>query len=619
MSGRPGVAAVAVAIVTLLAACATLPPTGRVRVGQVPGASGQAQQGVVQFFPVGPGPGWSQGQIVTGFLIASADSAHNFAVAREYLTRQYQSTWNPGPAVTVVDQLPTVRQPTAEQQHVNSGTASPVIVQMTSQHVAYLTAAGHFQAGQYLVSSPNGTFKFYLVLEPVGWRIARIQARYPLLLTEPDFLRVYEPRNLYFLAAKSTADALVPDPVFIPQQSGTAAAAMELAKDLLWQPKEPGPPVDWLAGAATTAFPRGTVVLDVQVTGSQVTVDLGGGAARASPSQWQQMAAQLVLTLTSTSYGTPTAIRSVVLQLNHKNWHAPSGRQPYLSNYQALVPVPQPGPVYFQETRRTAVSPIGVIQDPASGAKQLALPAGFGRGPFRAIAVSPGPASSATLAGCSGKKVYIARLLPGAKVITQRLPASCTSLSWDQRGDLWAATKTELVVLPSASPGVLRQVVQVGVPPNLLPMTSLRVAPDGARVAMMTRSNGKVQVLVGAISQAASHSGTYWVARSNHTVTVGSDIKGIPTAVSWWDADHLLVLAKVRATAQLYDVPLNGGVSVPVTTPANAVSLTVSGTDVLIGTVGKSRNSAARIWRSSKLKGSWQLAVNDGSDPVAPG
>ena len=49
------------------------------------------------------------------------------------------------------------------------------------------------------------------------WRIENPPGQ--LLLTEPDFQRVYAPRNLYFLADPSPSRALVPDPVFVPLQA----------------------------------------------------------------------------------------------------------------------------------------------------------------------------------------------------------------------------------------------------------------------------------------------------------------------------------------------------------------------------------------------------------------
>jgi two-component system sensor histidine kinase MtrB len=263
---------------------------------------------------------------------------------------------------------------------------------------------------------------------------------------------------------------------------------------------------------------------------------------------------------------------------------------------------------------------IGVISHGLPGSQDVALPAAFSRGPFDAIAASPASAGPATMAGCRGKNVYITSPQRDASVTMQTLPAACTALSWDGLGNLWTATKTGPLVLPSAGFGAARQILPVSAPPALLPpagvVTSVRVAPDGVRVAMIVRTRARVQVLVAAISE---HAGADYLAQSTQTVTVGSDIKGTPVAASWWDADHLLVLARsAGAVAQLYEVPLNGGVSSPLVTPANAVSLAVSGTDVLIGTAGRGGVSQAGIWRSAGLNGPWRL-VTEGIDPVAPG
>ncbi len=612
-------------VVTALGACATLPPAGLVHLGTLPGATGPAQQGVVQFVPVEPNPGWQPTDIVHGFLIASSAFTNDPAVAREYLAPGYRSTWRPGWAATVVDASPLITNGSPVPPHLNGETNSTAVVSLESQSVATLSTAGRFQAGQYLLSTGPKAFSFGLILTSQGWRIDKLPSPTILMLTKPDFLRDYEPRNLYFVAASALANVLVPDPVFIPQQLGAEDAATGLVNGLLWQRRQhrqqPGTPTGWLAGAATTAFPPGTKLLGVvQVTGSQATVDLGGNAAKASQAQWRQMAAQLVWSLTSSSYGTPTAIRSVVIQLNHRNWRPPHGQTLQLfKDYQGWVPAMPSMPVYFQHAVSGAAPDIRVIQPglPASGA--VTLPAGLGRGPFSALAISPGPAAAEVLAGCRGKTVYLTRLVHGSLVQTQTLPANCTSLSWDGRGNLWVTTSNGPFILPPASVGGVRQILPVSAPPALLPpgtLSALRLAPDGVRAAMIVTTRTATRVMVAAISQ---HAGTDYLAPSTATAIVGSDIRGRPVALSWWDSDHLLVLAQLRGGAsQLYEVPLNGGVSAPRVTPAGATSVTVSGTDVVVGSAGRRAAPLGRIWRMSGLNGSWHL-VTDGSSPVVPG
>lgn len=606
------------AAVAGLGACATLPPGGPVQVNGLQGGNGPDQQGV-QFVPVGPGAGWSAAQIVEGFLIASASFANDHAVARQYLAPQYRSAWKPGWAATVVDAAPAYARGQQVLPHVNVGSDNTEAVDVTSHYVATLQTAGRYQAGQYGVLPGPQVFSFGLTQTADGWRIDQLPARVPLLLLQPDFVRDYQPRNLYYFAANS-GGVLVPDPVFIPQQAGTEGGATGLVESLLRQPRKPDPPAGWLYGAATTAFPRGTSLINVQVTGSEAIVDLGGSAAKAGPRLLTQMAAQLVWSLTGSSYGTPTAIRSVVLEVNHRVWH-PVGGQPLglLKNYSGWVPAMPTAPVYLQDAAGPAAPVIRVLAADGTGSGPVSLPKGFGRGAFSAIAISPGPAAWAVFAGCRGKNVYASPLLYANSVSTQALPARCTSLSWDNQGNLWAATGGGVfMVLPNGPVGGLGQVVTVVDPglPSSDTVTSLRVAPDGVRAAMIVATNAGVKVMVAAISR---HRGANYLAQSTQMATVGSDIAGIPKALSWWDADHLLVLDQPAGeAAQLYEVPLNGGVSTPVVTPAAAVSVATSGSAVLVGTAPVHNFPLGQIWRSSGLNGPWRL-VTAGDLPVAPG
>lgn len=623
---RAAVAAGVAGLLATVAACATLPPTGRIEVGRLPGISGPGPQGVVQSVPVAPGlpPRWQPADIVRGFMIASGAFTNDSDVrlAREFLAPRYRSSWDPksaGWAATVVDDSASISR--IGLPHVSGETSASAVVQVKSRSVATLYTGGRFQAGQYLVSSAAKPLTFGLILTTQGWRINSLPWQTLLLLTRADFLRDYQPRNLYFVAANAPR-RLLPDPVFISQADAQDTAA-GLVRALLPHGGQ-GPPVstDWLAGAATTAFPAGTSLLGVQVTGSQATVDLGGNAARASRSQFRQMAAQLVWSLIGSSYGARTAIRSVVIQFNHRNWQ-PHGQPLQLSAYQDWVPETPGSPVYVERGGPAMPPQFKFLQKVSGSAVPLALPEGLSRGPLTALAISPGPQASAVLAGCRGRTVYLVRLVHASEVRRQNLPARCTSLSWDRQDDLWVATRSGPQVLtPPATPGGARPMrLVVSLAPALQPprsLSALRIAPDGVRAAMIVTGKGATKVLAAAISQ---HAGSYYLAPSGHPAPVGSDIHGRAIALSWWDSDHLLVLVQPAgsAAARLYEVPMNGGLSVQVpTVPARSRWLAVTGTSVVVGTAPGHDSPFGRIWWMSGLDGSWHKAT-DGSVPVVPG
>ena len=132
---------------------------------------------------------------------------------------------------------------------------------------------------------------------------------------------------------------------------------------------------------------------------------------------------------------------------------------------------------------------------------------------------------------------------------------SIASASWDRNDNLWVAGMSggkPRVWVMGPSKGTP---VRVRLPPNIRSVTALRVAPDGVRVAMIASirtGNGLVKaVLLGAIL------------RSNDQVTLssagqlGADLTR-PSALTWYDADHLLVVNQASYGPQLEEVPVDG-------------------------------------------------------------
>lgn len=626
------------AVTTVLGACTSLPSSGPVPLNGLHLAPAQAQQGI-DFVPEPPGAGWSAPDIVKGFVTASASPNDNFGIARKYLTSAFSGTWRPGWAATVVDPVPDVTI-LSLSSHVTGGPLAQV--ELTSKQEANLVASGSYAAGHLEVSSVPDLFKFVLVQVAGQWRIDGVDVngnaapQSLLLLTMPDFVRDYQARNLYFFPAKSAADVLIPDPVFIPQQVASAKAVEGLVTALFALH-----PTGWLSQATSTAFPVGTTKISFQVSGFKAVVNLGGTAARASPGQLRRMAAQLVMTLTSTSYSAPADIRSVEFLLNGKLWSPPDG-QPLLlpkdPDFASWIPVGPASPLYYQaadavvepQVRAWTGGTATVPGDPpvtSPATTPVTLPKVPGDGAFGAIAVSPGTPRQAFFAGCRGKDVYIAPLLRGTPVVTQTLPVRCTSLSWQQGRDgqpsLWVPAGHEILRLAATGPsGETGQVVVVTPTMTDGIVTSLQVAPDGVRVAMIVHTRAGAQVKVAAISQTPS----YTYLGQNSLVTVGANLAD-PVALSWLDPDDLLVLDQPPASAaRLYVVPLDGGGTTQVITPAVATSVvtsvgaSVSGVVVGMTETGQSAGrNQFQIWMSPGLNGPWHRFGTQDFSPVFPG
>ena len=107
------------------------------------------------------------------------------------------------------------------------------------------------------------------------WRIVDPPQR--RLLSKSAFLRVYQPRNLYFFGA---GGVLVPDPVFVPLQATTTGLATDLVKALRQRP------LSYLSGVTKTDLPRRTTLVgQVKIEGPGAIVNLAGPVSQAGPAR----------------------------------------------------------------------------------------------------------------------------------------------------------------------------------------------------------------------------------------------------------------------------------------------------------------------------------------------
>ena len=80
----------------------------------------------------------------------------------------------------------------------------------------------------------------------------------------------------------------------------------------------------------------------------------------------------------------------------------------------------------------------------------------------------------------------------------------------------------------------------VTLPPGIQQITAFRVAPDGVRVALIVSTRSGPRVLLAAVV----HSGDQVTLAS--AGQLGADLAQ-PTSLSWYDADHLLVVDQADA------------------------------------------------------------------------
>jgi hypothetical protein len=595
------------ACLTVIAAggCATIPSSGPVRSLSQPQNGVVQGQGFPQLIPAPPGKGWTPVQIVSGFLAANASFAGNNAAAREYLTPGQARAWNPGSAVTVVSQ-PNLKKAVVLNRLTGQSGSTMQTVDVSGHELATLTASGQYQPPS---ASAKQTIRFPLKLIKIGgqWRIVNPPKQ--LLLSKSDFLRVYQPRNLYFFAPDGTT--LVPDPVYVPLQ----ATATHLATDLVLALKQrpPGP----LSGVTQTSLPPGATVLGVRIDGPGAVVNLGGTVTRTSINVRAKIAAQLVWTLTSSSYGRQ-AINSVELKVDGVGQALPgtAGDFELASKVSAMVPRPvSTGGLYF-------IGKGGAVQvlrlSPAAALPKL-VPGQAGTGfiPMTSIAVSPHTdersiagtspgAGERSIAGISldGRTVYFGALAKGAALRSWRPGGRITSLTWDASGDLWVAAGNGVWL---RRPGGKAPVaVDNGLPPAGGRVIALRVAPDGVRIAMIVRGKAGSQLEIGAVKLGVH------TASIGQLTPIGAGIRD-PAELSWYNPDNLIVLARPgSASPALKEVPLSGGEPTKISVEPGTLTITTAGSQIVAGL------RRDRLVTLSSPDGSWQL-LGPGQDPAYPG
>jgi hypothetical protein len=577
----------ALVIAASAAGCVSIPTGGPVQsytVTQGPGAQSQHYQ---QMYARPPGNGWSPEGIVTGFLTASASFANRQQVAREYLTPDASRRWNPSWSATVYSTVPQVTQTDS------------------ARNQATVTVSGNVQAnlsgyGSYAIplAKEQGVAPTFELVKLNGqWRIS--SAPQELLLTSDVFKDDYQLRNLYFF--DPTGKFLVPDPVYVPLQATPSDLMNGLVHDLVT------PPHDWLSrGATKTAFPPGTTSLgDVTLEGNTATVNLGGAIAKASTPVMQQVSSQLYWTLVGSGQGAPA--QTVQVNLNNKPWiPLGSGDNPVQRQAQYNPPTGASSVFYYLDAA-------GNLWDHDATEGKAGKVGRVGTG-FSQIAVSPDHRFIAALRGGS---LFIG---PVGGKLSKRDGAGYMTMSWDPADNLWATTGDQIVMLHGAADPAqpLGQQVPVkvvgadGSTPVPGPYTSLRVAPDGVRVALIIAATDGTELNFGAIvSQPGARAGQASIEIVLSWFYVTAPAGSTFSAVTWYGPDNVITLGGPGSA--LTEYPVDGGSSTAITTEPRTQSITASWGSALIAGLPKGAMAA-----DASLTGSW-AAAESGVSPAYPG
>jgi hypothetical protein len=448
----------------------------------------------------------------------------------------------------------------------------------------------------------------------------------------------------------------VPDSVFVPTGTSSTSLVTNLVGALLKDPQK-----GWLQNpaiptpAAITEFPDHTTIIGADVVGTTATVNLGGAAASASSTAREQISAQLVWTLTGQQEIPP--IQAVQLEINGKPWipsqSAPpcpgaggqsQSRAQKLDMYSCYNPYPAVASASFyyvgrgqawsrcapqsQVTQGSIGSVVPVFGQ--AGAARLNQPCGHSVlaqsqampppqlrsvPALSMVAVSPGNQYAAGVSA-DGKTVDV-WASGGAKPSNSLSTSGVTAIGWDRSGNLWVAQNGATWTVPEAGNSSGNHEI-----PNEFggKIIGLGIAPDGVRVAAIAQTGSGPQLELAAIDRGLLAPSQLQKPFTRTPMSIGPVVRlgpniTNPIALTWYNADDLLVLAGTGSGSTLWEVPVDGqpAAKVPGVLP-DAISITANGTQnaLVVGLSGR------RMKVSASLEGPWQLLGSGGQNPAFP-
>jgi hypothetical protein len=561
-----------------LTACSTVPTSSpTVPITQVP----SRQDADVGIEPLAPEPGATPEEIVRGFIDASASPGRGHPVAREYLNGRAADEWADDGGVTVIE--PGFATVTRQEG----------VVELTAQTVGTVNQQGTFSVG--------GTqYTRDFTVERVGdeWRITNPPAG--LVVVQPDFERVYDQLNVYFV--DPTGKRVVPDPRYLVEGEAQPTALVQRLFE---------GPSSTLRPGVVNPLADLTLRRPVAVEGSAAVVDLAGLPAEpAFP--LEELCAQLVWTLEQARIrsvevlvdGEPVPVSQVPRAQTTDDWAA------YDPDF---VPVDAVGH-YIDGTGALRTAPDG---EPVPG------PAGEGAYRFRSAAAATDQASRelSFLVGVvpaeGGDVDLLAGPYEGPLALVLRNSRTLTPPTVAAtRAEIWTVRNgTAVVRVPS---GAAPQDVTAPTLDALGRVEALQLSPDGVRAALITEGLSGPELYLGVVERGDEQAVTLRDLRE-----VNPEIDD-PVDVAWRTSDSLMVLASDPSDTRIvpWEVGVDGwGLSEVPTSglPADANSVAAAPNQEPLVSAGEPGERT--IWRL--IGGTWGTLVRGlppqpGTEPFYP-
>jgi hypothetical protein len=588
--------------VLLLAGCASMPDSGDLRGVE----STPRQETQVRVFAVPPGEDAPPSEIVQGFLEALTSDDPHYKTARQYLTGEAAKTWRPELSATVLTDGPGAkavgaggREDTGEISYLLTGTK----VATVDAQQAYAPATGAYGGTVHLTQDDKRQ-----------WRIDALPQG--VVMGESDFQRNYMSVNKYYFASNTAAagadtqPTAVADPVYVRRRVDPMT---QMVRSLL------AGPTRWLGPVVRSSFPTGTALAKDAGTltpddRSELTVPLNGKAAGIGTNRCREMAAQLLFTLRNVS----PAVDEVGLRAGGTELCSLTRDAADAAAFRGSARPPDY--LYFVDGKdrlmRLPTDSSGTKPDPEPAPGAL----GEGGTALRSVAVSRDERTAAGV-GLDGKSLYVGSLVSGGSlgepVLRSRGRSEAdrlTTPSWDADDGLWVADRdpehSRLLLLEEGKGDPL----EVRTPHIDGRIHSVRVAADGARIALVVEKDGKKTLYIGLIER-DEKPGKKPAVRVVELRSATPELEEV-TAMSWAGDSRLVVVGREHGgVEQMRYVQVDGSTpDVPAPAALTGVKNVTAAEDDRLPLVAYSVDGIVRLPSGAQ----WQK-VTEGTAPVYPG
>ena len=482
------------AVVLLLAGCATVPTSGPVELHS-PQAAG-VNSGV-HVDPLPPANGASQLLVVEGFLHAMGFYQPNYAIARQYLTGTASAGWRPDSGVQIYADGP------APSDAAPSVLVAPLVGSIDDTGI-YSPASGQLRHDFGLVKDAAGQ-----------WRISHPPDG--LLVSRYLFSLSFVSANLYFL--DTSGQVLVPDPRFFPagDQAPTAVVEAQLAG-----------PSAWLEPVVQKVDTAGIEIEAVSLDADGLmNIRLGEGSEQLSGAQQEALLAEFAFTMTGLSQ-----VSAVQVIAGGRVWPTDFGlTRVGPKNFANLSPENSTAPRVLFTVREQKLSR---MREAANWDDFVEVNAALDAP--EAIAVRSDVAEVAAVTG-SGTTLQTAAIGSG-KATQLRSGIGLLRPDYARNGELWSFAASGPASLRVYVGDAARKVEVNGLPKEQV--VAAKLAPDGARIAVVLRRGDQTEVGLAAVvrtKDAVTLSGWRTIDVTMNTGTAGSALD-----LGWYSPSELAVL-----------------------------------------------------------------------------